>query len=445
MDTKYGVSVGAVAATVLVAAATLGACADGPAAPPSVGPLAVIPAHQWAGGTVTLEAEGLADAGDISVLVDGEPYPESLPAPVGDSLRIRLPATVNGTIEIVVRSGDRTLGRATVETYGLEGMRSYPVGLVKYVKPWPLLAGFGIVGIYELPAQRAGGVAVLELGTGAVARFDDLHAPECRAPIVGLEPGHLIVCTEAYEPPAREYRLTAEPTLLRELPFPLVLFYNELLSPGVGFHGFHHFVQTFVFDDTSAVVVADVRTEEVHGVEVLSNHDRAMVESRSISVPVFETTTGALAYELDPDVALNSHSVASSEERGRFFVVSPKLGTSHRLLSVEAETGDVVDSLVLEYPDEGAAGWDEVEYEPERDVVLLSLPLAERLLVLDAGALRPIGEIDLAGRYPEEWWDSEIFVDTDAGLGYIVFTETESEESTPAIVFRLPPTGSQAG
>lgn len=432
-------SMGIILAAALAATGIVAACADGPAAPPSVGPLAVSPAHQWAGGTVTLEAEGLADVGDISVTVDGEPYPESLTASAGDSLTVRLPPTANGPVEIAARSGDQTLGRATVETYGFERMRSYPVKLEKYVKPWPLAAGFGLVGTYELPAPRTGGIAVLELGTGAVVRFDNLHRPDCRVPIVGLEPGHLVVCTEVYDPPAREYRMSPEPTLLRELPFPLVLFYNELLSPGVGFHGFHHFVQTFVFDDTSAVIVADVRTEEVHGVEILAGHDRAMVESRSTSVPVFETSTGALAYELDPGIGHSSHSVASSEERGRFYLVSASEETPsrNRLLGVDAETGAVVDSLV--YEDGGT--WDEVEYLPERDVVLLSVPLAERLLVLDADTFSMMGEIDLAGRYPEEWWDSAIFVEDDSDLGYIVFIETESEQSTPAIEFRIPPTG----
>lgn len=427
------------ALTPVVALALPLACAEGPTVPASIGTLSVDPVHQWAGGSVWLHAEGLGAIDDLRVHIDDAESTTSRVAGA-DSFALQIPPDADGRVEIVVSDGNRTLGSVRVEAYGFDEIRVFGVELDRYATRWPIEFGTAVIGGYRLPGIQNGGIAVLSLSTGATKRYDGIHNPSCRSPIVSDQSTSVFVCPPPDLGPAEQYELGPEARSLGSLPFGLGTFHNAELSPGIVLEGWHHDVNTIEVEGATARLVTSLRTEEIHGVEVLAGHDRAMLETNWVSVPVLEASSGELVYELEFD-GRNSRSVASSEGRGLFYVLSffgREAGyTQMRLVRVNAASGSIVDSASYA-PADQQSEYDEVAYDPVRDLLVLSVPTAERLFIIDAGDLRRVGEVDLAGRYPPQWWDSKIFLDEDSGRGFIVFSLTATGQ-TPVLTFRLPP------
>jgi hypothetical protein len=185
---------------VLFTACLAAACFDDPAAPAD--PVASVgPARQWAGGTIEIVVRDLPPGGeDPVVLANGAAIPveerdQNSAAGEGERIVVRLPETADGTLEIDVVTGDRTVRAGTVEAYGLAGVRLHPVRMDWMLRELPVGSGVSVVAPWGGNGRDPGGFSWIHLSTGTHRQFDIPHLfGICHGLGIIEDPPTLITC-----------------------------------------------------------------------------------------------------------------------------------------------------------------------------------------------------------------------------------------------------------
>lgn len=423
------------------------ACDDDTTGPESTPPvLTISPSQQWAGGEVRISITG-------DMFEDGEVVVAGMDTlQVFDRqsflLGVRLPTDVNGltTLE-VIRDGEG-LGSVTVEAYGFEEHRTYPVELAHYITEFPVEWGVAVVGPAFRGVDTSLGITWIHLSTGAHRQFPgtpDLERfyrtgvdpvsgelffefrSSCPGPgpcpnlhrgkIVG---GQLVDLGWVYRPCNR---WGCEP-LAGDIWIALEYLLTCRLVDGPDGNACE-FIQRFGGDDPQWI-------------RRLWSADVALIEHLA-----FRMSTGMFAYILRDLGREFPHFIVTTDEgRGLFYASTAEKDDENervirRIHTLRGADGVKIRSFAVSSESGGVA---DLAYDPLRDVLLIhrsrSLEIRDPLM----GTLK--GEVALPDR-PDGWKEARILVDSDTDHAFIVYSGAWKDggptQGTPVISIRLPP------
>lgn len=411
--------------------------------------LRVHPSDQWAGGRiVVVSSNGRIEP--TAVLTAGADTLEAL-AVEHDSAVALLPESADGVVEIALHQEGDTYDAGLVEVYGLLREHVYPVRFHRGLLPWPEAVGAAVIGGYR-EADRAWGLAVLGLSTGAVKRYPELFDAETYYhPALGPIPSEVYL-GDGTDHDVDVYTLGPQATFLRSLDLPCERFAARL-SDDIWFAGWHHEMQTFRTDFESSTggreyVESYVPVEDVHGLELIPHLDRGMVEANGApwGPPIVELSTGRVVAYGDPEQIWGNIAVATCPGENTFYVAGFRdRPGSTELFAVDALTGDVLrtHSIAERVSPRQAHGayWLDVVCDSRRHVLLVSAPDIEKLLIVDPATFEELGRVDLAGRLPDFYgpvFSTAMAIGQEEGIAYTLFTNAR-DDGTLAFLFRLPP------
>jgi hypothetical protein len=440
------------------------ACEDEPLAPesrPSV--LTVEPTHQWAGGEVRITIVGFPFE-DEDVVVAGEDTLEVFDRQLF-LLGVRLPTDANGptTLEMI-RDGEG-LGSVTVEAYGFEEHRTYPVDLAHYITEYPVEWGVAVVGpaYFGSNGDTSLGITWIHPSSGVHRQF--AGTPEGRQLYrTGVDPisGDLYYewetdCTISGCPDRVHVGkiIGGELIDLGWVSRPCHRWGCEPLAADIWVQ--HELLRTCrvvggpVGDSCIPIDAFHFGGDDPQWIRRLWSADVALIEHTA-----FQISTGLLAFRIDVDHqtgGFREFEATTDEGREVFYVSnwgaddvtgSPML----RIRTLRGEDGSVIRSVELPLglaPEEALrfpGPSFELAHDSERDVILIHRTDQWTLEARDPITLALKGEIALPD-HPDGWMEARVLVDQDTDRAFIVYSAGWKDggptPGTPVTSIRLPP------
>ena len=423
------------------------ACDDDTTGPESTPPvLTISPSQQWAGGEARIQIVGERFL-DEDVVVAGDDTLEIFDRQ-NFVLGVRLPTDVNGPTTLdVIREG-KALGSVTVEAYGFEETRIYPVPINDMMTEFPVEWGVAVVGQSDDAGETSAGFSWIHPSIGISRHFPGTSDPDLgRLFRVGVDPVSGILYHEwnwAYEVHAGQI-IGGELVDLGWVNRPCQRWGCEPLAGDIWV--VHEWLVTCrVVSGDEGDGCATIYSPGVGGwgddppwIARLWSADIALIETAAMRI-----STGELAYRLRSQPAL--FNVTTDEGRGLFyasggFYDSENHQAVKQINTIRGEDGVVTRSLTVERIETDTFhGWNPaLAYDPLRDVLLIhrsSLEIRDPLM----GTLK--GEIALLD-HPDSYLEARILLDPDTDHVFIVYSgawkDGRPTPGTPVTSIRLPP------
>ena len=437
------------------------ACDDDPTGLELTPPiLTVTPSQQWAGGEVRISITGDMFEDD-EVVVAGTDTLEIFDRQ-SFLLGVRLPTDVNGSTTLdVIRDGE-TLGSVTVEAFGFEEYRVYPVPMRDEITEFPIEWGVAVVSQADGGGDTSEGFSWIHLSTGISRHFSSTSDPNMgKLYRVGVDPvngdlyyewngsyevhkgkiigGELVDLGWANLPCQRWgcEPLAGDIWVLHEGPFTC----RVVTSPE------GERCETTHYPDPSEFWGDDPRW-----IARLWSADIALIEQAALRM-----STGQLAYVLNwwnhPTGRIQGFNVATDEGRGLFYISNGGYDEENEqavmlIRTLRGDDGVVIRSVTIEtsidaeQADRNGEGVPDLAYDPDRDVLLVHRIETRTLEVRDPVTLELKGEVALRDR-PDGWYEAQVLVDPDTDHAFIVYSGAWKDggptQGTPVIAIRLPP------
>lgn len=436
--------------SLLVAALFLSSCDDPPTAPPDPVRLSVIPERQWAGAQIELTSARFTFFLEDSIEVGGETVDGHVVA--ADRVRVRIPTTADGVLQVRVRRGGRVVAEGQVEAFGLAEYRAFPVRFTDILSRVPSQAGISLVGRGGGAGASEQAFAWIELSAGVHRTFEDAMGSPSDLYRIGVDP----VTGDLYHEWAgdqvhRGRIVGGELVDLGWVTRPCQRWGCEPLAGDIWFK--YDWPETCRVVETpdgeSCELIASDFGDDPQRLERLWSADVALLESFNVR-SAFRISTGEIAYEFGPETPhpfLGSFHLTTDEGRGLFYVGQSLREVDGRtvypILALRGSDGTVVRSFELEPGSDPAPPHDPplLGFDPVRDLLLLHRPDTRSLELRRPESFELRGEISLADRPSGSLVlpALPVLVDPGGDRAYLVFIQGTLDPGTNVAVIRLLP------
>ncbi len=429
------------------------ACDDDSTGPESTPPvLTVSPSHQWAGGEVRISITGdmFEDGG---VVVAGADTLEVFDRQ-SFLLGVRLPTVANGSTTLTVLRDGEALGSVTVEAYGFEAHRVYPVPMNDEITEYPVEWGVGVVSMADGGGDTSKGFSWIHPSTGISRHFPGSSDPGLKRLFrVGVDPISGELYYEDSGPIHRGRIIGGELVDLGWVNRPCQRWGCEPLAGDIWvvLEGPSTCRVVQGQDGESCVGIhypgAEYWGDDPWWIARLWSSDIALVEHAALRI-----STGELAYVLNwwnhPTGFLGKFHVTTDERRGFFYASTLAVDEESELISIRIRSIRGEDGVIIRSVDiptgflRDEACWiadcaPELAYDPDRDVILIHRHDTRTVEFRDPELLQLKGEVALA-QSPAGWYEALVLVDPDMDRAYVVYSGAR-DPGTPVVSIRLPP------